>query len=409
MQQVWQAYKPAQGHPDWEDLQRRAAALVAQAVPLLPPRSRPRDFWRVARSLSTIARTFQANRATLARGDEAIRPLFFIWTMLNACNFDCSYCDNHQGMKYPDLPNRGALGTAQGKQLLKVMRTRTTAIYFCGGEPTLRPDLPDLVEEASRLGYFPMMVNTNASRLHHLLLKPGGAGWLSHIDAVIVSLDALNLDVLREMYGFATPEDVIVNTLALAALSRRMGFKVVVNCVIQPGLIDEARAVFDFSQDIGCTFACLPMNTGPEIAGGLRDDPEYLTLAREIIGRAARGARVAGGPRIIESLLFSEPRRCLPTTFVHVDPDGTVIWPCKPAVRVGPHHVQALGKSNLDQIWAEAKGQFDPTGFRDSDACSGECNWLQHYVADAYVKALRNPRSQAWALREALALYLRKK
>jgi len=139
-------YTPRTGHPDWTALEREANAIVDAVRPqLAAPRSLLADSRRRARSYATAAANYRVNRAMARAGREDLRPLYFIWTTLRSCNFDCAYCDDHRGRKYPDLCDDGVLTTEQGERLLEVMRTRTPSVYFAGGEPTMRKDLPRLL------------------------------------------------------------------------------------------------------------------------------------------------------------------------------------------------------------------------------------------------------------------------
>lgn len=382
-------------------LRARADLVVEAALPLMPKRRRRSDRIRMLRSLGTFTRNLVHNRRCLAGGDEAIRPLFFIWTMLNACNFACTYCDNHRGQKYPELSNAGRLDTRSGAELLRVMRTGTSALYFCGGEPTLRRDLPELAEVAAGLGYWPLMVNTNGSRFHHLLTEPAWVRWLTQMDVIIVSLDSLDLDVLAQMYVYERPEEVIVNVLALSELSKRAGFKLFLNTVIQPDRLQDARDVLGFAREIGAYFSCVPMNTRAQIHESLARDPDYVALAEEIIRYSEEGGRVVGGTTFLRRLLFSDPIRCHPTAFLHVSPQGEVIWPCKPSVKIEPVQVPVLGKRTLDEVWDEGRTAIEPTGFHGCgpDQCGGDCNWAQHYVGDSIVRFLRKPLAQGWVAR----------
>ena len=63
------------------------------------------------------------------------------------------------------------LDTEGGFKLMRVMRTRAPSLYFAGGEPTVRKDLPEITREARRLNYFPIIINTNGSLLHRWLKK----------------------------------------------------------------------------------------------------------------------------------------------------------------------------------------------------------------------------------------------
>ena len=183
-------YQPAAGHPDWAKLAEEATTLVRELRPsLATPRRREVRRRRYA-AYATAARNYVENRRRHKQGREDLLPLYFIWTVLRSCNFRCTYCDDHQGRKYPDLPTDGTLDTDEGLRLLEVMRTRTPAVYFAGGEPTARKDLPTLVRRAAELKYYPIVVNTNGDpELLDALafitlsadLDPAPPGWMERV------------------------------------------------------------------------------------------------------------------------------------------------------------------------------------------------------------------------------------
>lgn len=396
-------YRPAAGHPDWSALAARAEALATKLeAELERPRPWAVDALRRGRSVLTAAGSFLENRRRARAGREDLLPLYFIWTTHRACNFHCSYCDDHRGQRYPDLPQDGALDTAQGKRLLEVMRTRATSVYFAGGEPTLRKDLPELVRHARDLAYFPIIVNTNGSGLARQLRKPEWRGFLADVDITVVSLDGLSLDWLSRTWNYPHPEDVLETLLVLRALAKPMRLKVAVNTVIQPGAIAEARHVLDLACDLGLWFSPVPQNRGPAALGELHDDPAYLELTRLILARKARGHRINGSARLNRRLLGSEPLVCRNTLKPHVDHDGTLFWPCKAAVAVEPLRADVLAFDDVDTLWDHCARQVDPAGF--ASRCGARCNWAQNYSTDAYAHGLAHPLSLVAEVKEFLGV-----
>ncbi len=75
------------------------------------------------------------------------------------CNNDCSHCYNARPRDYPELSN------AEWHRVLdKVWAIGIPHVVFTGGEPTLRPDLPELVARAEQNGQI-TGINTNGRRL----------------------------------------------------------------------------------------------------------------------------------------------------------------------------------------------------------------------------------------------------
>ena len=328
-------------------------------------------------------------------GREDLRPLYFIWTTTRACNFACGYCDDHRGRKYPDLPNDGVLDTEQGKQLLRIMRTGTPSVYFAGGEPTLRKDLPELTRAARDLDYYPIIVNTNASALDRQLGRPAWRTWLADMDIIVVSLDGLGLTRLGELWVYKRPADVVRNLLMLRELREEFGFKLMVNTVIQPGDVRAARDVLDLCNDLGIWWCPVPQNVGPTVDAELANDPDYEALVQTILARKRGGQRITGSARLNARLLRSEPLQCRNTLKPHVDFDGQLYWPCKAAVNKAPERIDVLDFDSIEALYEHAAARIDPTGFHGQGAeqCGADCSWAQNYTTDAYAHGLRHPLS----------------
>ncbi len=387
-------YRPRPGHPDWPRLAAEARDLAAQLRPVL---ERPRTGWRALRrrlrAQGTTAWNYGRNVLRARRGREDLLPLYFIWTTTRVCNFACTYCDDHRGSKYPDLSNEGVLDTEQGRELLRILRTGTPSVYFAGGEPTLRKDLPELTRAARDLDYYPLVVNTNASAIGRLLAKPAWRTWLADIDIVVVSLDGLGLRRLGDLWVYKRPEDVVRTLLLLRELRDEFGFKLMVNTVIHADAVDEARDVLDLCNDLGIGFCPVPMNIGPEVDRTLLDHPEYDDLVRTILQRKADGHAITGSVRLNARLLRGAPLNCRNTLKPHVDFDGRLYWPCKAAVNRGPERIDVLDFPDVDTLYEAACSRIDPTGFHGPgpEQCGASCNWAQNYTTDAYARGLRRP------------------
>jgi len=389
-------YTPRPGDPDWRRLVGEARALAARLLPrLAPPPSRGVDRLRALAAHGTAAENYAINYRRHRAGREDLLPLYFIWTTHRGCNFRCTYCDDHRGRSYPDLPKDGTLSTSQGKLLQTIMRTRTPSVYYAGGEPTLRGDLPELLRHARELAYYPISINTNGSVIHRQLARPRWRTALADLDIVVVSIDRLDLTAAAELWKHDRPEEVFRNLLLLRELAGPMRFKLMINTVIQPGHVSEALAVLDLANDLGLHFAPVPMNVGPRVHPGLRVDPEYPVFVEELLSRKRSGAPIVGSLRMNRRLLRSEPKACRNTLKPHVDHDGHLIWPCKSAMNVAPVKLNVLDYSGVDALYAAACKEVEPTRFHGQarNQCGAECNWAQNYSTDAYVHGLEHPLS----------------
>jgi len=392
-------YKPKPGHPDLEACLRRARELSESILPGilkdadLTPGDRWRDRVRRARALRRTAENYLVNRARYRRGDHALRPLYVIWTMLNACNFRCTYCDNHQGEHYYDVPDPDRLDTEQGKRLLEVMITGTPAIYWCGGEPTLRDDLPELLDHAWTLGYFPNMINTNGSLLHRRLQSPAWRRFLWQMDMVIVSLDGLDTERLNALWGVKKAEQVLVNVLLLRELRKHVQFKLAVNTVITRDTLDEASAVLDLACDLDVWFVPVPVNHKHEPDRALLEDPGYRELADRILRRKKEGRRIIGSPSLLRRLLACEPYECLTALKPHVWSNGEICWPCRAASNVKPVPIRLLDYPSFDAAYEAGRRLVNPNFFHGAarNQCGGDCAWMQNYTTARYLDGIKHP------------------
>lgn len=378
------------------------AAQARRAQALLPELTRPsrvEDAARRAAAYRTALASYVENRRRARRGREDLLPLYFIWTVSRRCNFLCEYCDDHRGRRYPELPRDGELDTAAGLEVLRTMRTRCPSVYFAGGEPTLRDDLPVWLREARALRYFPTILNTNGSAIVKRLRQPAWRTALADLDVIVVSLDALDPRVLSAMWGYPRPAEVIEAIHVLAALAAPLRFSLMVNCVIQPGRVAHARAVLDFARDLEIGFAPVPVNVGPTVDVALRDDPEYADFVELVLARKREGQRIAGSERMLRRLLSSAKLACRNTLKPHVDHDGKLFWPCKASVAVEPVTLDVREFDHVDALYARAAAELDPRGF--SARCGARCNWAQNYTTDAYAHGLTHPASllaEVWDL-----------
>lgn len=393
-------------HPDWNAIHEEAVARARELAPLIhrdrddTAVDKSADALRKMKGLATAGQNYLINRKRFREGNHALRPLYFIWTMLYTCNFRCTYCDDHRGNHYYNLEDH-PLGFADRKRMLETMRTGTSSVYFCGGEPTLVPELPEFTDMAFHLGYHPLMINTNGFVLHDALKRPAWHKWLRQMDIIIVSLDGLSLPRLREMWGVKKVEQVFVNLLMLRELRQVVDFKLMVNTVIGPDSMDMAADVLDFIHDLGDVwFAPVPVNYhGKDGSGGFAFErdmigrEDYQALARRILERKRQGHLVVGSPRILEMCLHCKPYTCLPTLRPHVDPDGRIAWPCRGPKNVEPISVNILEHKNVDDCWAEAQRKMSATCFHGPgpEQCGDNCAWMQNYTTARYHEFLTDP------------------
>ena len=98
-----------------------------------------------------------------------LEGLRFLWLEITPkCNLSCIHCYADSG---PALPLSGAMDFDDWCRLMEEARALGCRwLQFIGGEPTLHPDLPALLEHARDVGFPHREVFTNATRLDDSLL-----------------------------------------------------------------------------------------------------------------------------------------------------------------------------------------------------------------------------------------------
>ena len=88
-----------------------------------------------------------------------------IWNITRTCNLHCAHCyASSQDEQYP-----GELDTDQAKAVLRDLSDyNVPVVLFSGGEPTIRPDLAELIVYANEQGNLNPLISTNGT----LLTKP---------------------------------------------------------------------------------------------------------------------------------------------------------------------------------------------------------------------------------------------
>jgi cyclic pyranopterin phosphate synthase len=162
-------------------------------------------------------------------------------SLTDRCNLRCTYCMPPEGLNW--LPRADLLTNDEVIRLIQIAVTRlgVTEIRFTGGEPLLRPGLPDLVARTAELRPRPeISLTTNGIGLAHLTQPLHAAG----LDRVNVSLDTLSPEVFARL----ARRDRLADVLAGIAAAASAGLAPVkVNTVLMRGVNDhEAPGLLAF-------------------------------------------------------------------------------------------------------------------------------------------------------------------
>lgn len=157
-------------------------------------------------------------------------------SVLDRCNLRCEYCmpsDSLQGQGV-FLPKEQLLSDDELVQMVQMfVRLGVTKLRLTGGEPLLRPGLPDLVSRLAKTdGIEDLALTTNGILLPQQAnaLRQAGLGRLT------VSLDSLDQDTFLSMSG---GRGSVEQVLAGIRAAEQAGFSTIkINTVVQAGIND---------------------------------------------------------------------------------------------------------------------------------------------------------------------------
>ncbi len=194
-------------------------------------------------------------------------------SLTDACNYRCFYCMEENPVF---TPSSRLLSPPEIESICgELIGMGLEEIRITGGEPSLRPEFPEIVERLSALPLKTLAMTTNG----HYLEKH-----LPHLRTTNLTKINVSVDSLDEGRFHAITRGGDLRRVLKALLSARdQGFEVKLNAIVFRGINDEEVAEFArFSAREGIEVRFLEyMKIGP----GIRDFESRFVPAREIRSR----------------------------------------------------------------------------------------------------------------------------
>jgi MoaA/NifB/PqqE/SkfB family radical SAM enzyme len=296
-----------------------------------------------------------------------VAPYAAVFYTTHKCNLACTYCTQ----KEPDVFS-DELSTEQTVELFRVIRRETDSILFTGGEPLVRDDIEELVRAARRdLKFRAVLLITNGTMIHR---RPK---ILDHLTSLVVSLDALTVDIKMPMSKPAVLPKVLEN-LQLAKSRLPRPTDITVSSVIEEWNIGEIEGILEFCAQQGFVFSTQTAlnNKLPNLV--LPRSQRYQALVERIIERHRRHAQpINGTPRVLRTMLSYGDFTCFPTMFPRVYPNGDVFYPCEPLKKIGGN---LLREGSFTRVFARGKKLYG-----DIPPCQGICHLFGNVLSHYYV------------------------
>lgn len=328
------------GQEDWQAMMSRAVSATRRTYPGTKRARLADDLQLMLNSLVSIARGGEpaAEVAALSLGEYASemtaphRMDLMVSAMTKNgawhCNQKCLHC---YAAGQP-VGETAELTTEQWKEVLKRLRqANVPQVTFTGGEPTLRSDLVELVEEAQ---WFVTRLNTNGLLLTPELCRGLYAASLDSVQVTLYAAGAATHNALVGTDGFDRTVEGIRNAVAA-------GLMVSVNTPLCSLNTDYADTLA-FASSLGVRYATCSGLIPSGAAEGAESRATALTTEEltEVLGRASKKAYELGmeldftSPGWLDEAtlrgmgltLIPSCGACLSN--MAVAPDGTVV-PCQ--------------------------------------------------------------------------------
>lgn len=173
------------------------------------------------------------------------RPVV-VWNITRRCNLHCAHC--YSASHDRDYP--GELTTGEARQVIDdLARFEIPALLFSGGEPTVRPDLPDLIAYSVKAGLRPV-VSTNGTLLDRDCVNGLSNAGLNRVGISLDGLQAAN-DKFRGTPG------AFERSLAGIRNSVAAGMRVSLRLTLTKYSLPDLPGLFDLAETEGVARLCV--------------------------------------------------------------------------------------------------------------------------------------------------------
>jgi len=279
-------------------------------------------------------------------------PLWLLAELTYKCPLHCVFCYNPT--QHSRITNE--LSTAQWVDVMTQARQLGAAqLGFSGGEPMLRDDLEELVQEAHRLGYYTNLITSGVGLTPERAQKLKDAG----LDHVQLSFQ----DSTRELNDFLSHTKTFDLKQRVAKLIKAHDWPMVMNCVLHRHNLPHVRKIINMAVALEAEYLELANTQYYGWAWINRDHlmptREELALAEAEVNafRAEQDSRSKGHKCrvlfVVPDYFEERPKACMngwAAVFLSIAPDGLAM-PCHNARDLPGLKLPNVKNLSIADIW----------------------------------------------------------
>lgn len=276
-------------------------------------------------------------------------PLWLVLELTYRCPLQCPWCNNPL-----DYESYNELNTEEWKRVLREARALgSVQLGFSGGEPMLRPDLEELVEEADKLGFYTNLITSGVGLNRERLTKLKEVG-LKQVQLSLQSSDKKINDDLVGVESF----DIKIEVLKMI---KEFDFPMVLNVPVSRHNIAQIPDIIKLAEETGVDY--IEFANLQYYNWALLNRAEFLPT-REQLEEAENTiieARKHLGNKmtiyfVIPDYYADRPKACMNgwgTIHLTIAPDGTAL-PCQEARVMTNLEFSSVKDHSLKWIWEES-------------------------------------------------------
>jgi pyrroloquinoline quinone biosynthesis protein E len=282
-------------------------------------------------------------------------PLWLLAELTYRCPLQCPYCSNPLDF----AQTQQELTTEEWVRVLRQGREMGAAqLGFSGGEPLVRPDLPELITEARQLGYYTNLITSGLGLTEAKVNAFRDAG----LDHIQVSFQASDPELNNAVAG---SHKAFEQKLAMARAVKEAGYPMVLNFVIHRHNIHQMDDIISLCERLGADYVelatCQYYGWAFENREGLMPSKAQLEKAEAEVNTYRKRLTDDGSAMklifVTPDYYEERPKACMNgwgSLFLTVAPDGTAL-PCHSA-RLLPIEFPNVRDSSLHSIWYDSPG-----------------------------------------------------
>ena len=291
------------------------------------------------------------------------QPLWLLAELTYRCPLHCVFCYNPVQLKQAS----SELTTAEWVEVMRQARQLGAAqLGFSGGEPLVRDDLEELVQEAHRLGYYTNLITSGVG------LTPARAQRLK--DAGLDHVQLSFQDSTRELNDFLSHTKTFELKKKVAQTIKAHDWPMVMNCVLHRHNLPHVGQIIEMALDLGAEYLEL---ANVQYSGWAWVNRDHLMPTRAQLQEAeavVQGWRERIGKQcrllfVVPDYFEERPKACMNgwgSVFLSIAPDGLAM-PCHNARDLPGLQLPNVREQPIADIWQRSQA---------SNAYRGQ-DWMQ--------------------------------